>query len=32
VNLVVNMYKGKESTGVAEWEKQNPPLVEKLTG
>ena len=31
-DLVMNTYKGKESRGVAEWEKQNPALVKKLTG
>jgi glycine betaine/proline transport system substrate-binding protein len=30
-DLVVNKYKGKESQGVAEWEKQNPAVVKKLT-
>ncbi|GLY89268.1 hypothetical protein Airi02_071970 [Actinoallomurus iriomotensis] len=28
---VVNKYKGKEAQGVAEWEKQNPAIVKKLT-
>jgi glycine betaine/proline transport system substrate-binding protein len=31
-DLVVNKYKGKEGEGVAQWEKQNPALVKKLTG
>jgi glycine betaine/proline transport system substrate-binding protein len=31
-DLVVNKYKGKEAKGVAEWEKQNPSVVRKLTG
>ncbi|MGH3375036.1 MAG: ABC transporter permease/substrate binding protein [Actinoallomurus sp.] len=31
-DLVVNKYKGKEAKGVAEWEKQNPAVVKKLTG
>jgi glycine betaine/proline transport system substrate-binding protein len=30
-DAVVNKYKGKESKGVAEWEKQHPALVKKLT-
>jgi hypothetical protein len=28
---VMDKYKGKESQGVAEWEKQNPAVVKKLT-
>jgi glycine betaine/proline transport system substrate-binding protein len=31
-DLVMNKYKGKEAKGVAEWEKQNPAVVKKLTG
>ncbi|WP_329249888.1 ABC transporter permease/substrate binding protein [Actinoallomurus sp. NBC_01490] len=31
-DLVVNKYKGNEARGVAEWEKQNPAVVKKLTG
>ncbi|MFB9834871.1 ABC transporter permease/substrate binding protein [Actinoallomurus acaciae] len=31
-DLVMNKYKGKEAQGVAEWEKQNPAVVKKLTG
>jgi glycine betaine/proline transport system substrate-binding protein len=31
-DLVVNKFKGKEAQGVAEWEKQNPAVVKKLTG
>jgi glycine betaine/proline transport system substrate-binding protein len=30
-DLVVNKFKGKESQGVAEWEKQNPGVVKQLT-
>ncbi|MDN3355890.1 ABC transporter permease/substrate binding protein [Actinomadura sp. DC4] len=31
-DLVMNKYKNKEAQGVAEWEKQNPAIVKKLTG
>jgi ABC-type proline/glycine betaine transport system permease subunit/ABC-type proline/glycine betaine transport system substrate-binding protein len=31
-DLVMNKYKGKEAQGVAEWEKQNPAVVRRLTG
>lgn len=30
-DLVVNKYKGKESQGIAEWERMNPTFTKKLT-